>query len=81
MNMKKIIALLLALVMLCGVLSACGGAGEEAPEENAATDVPGYKVKVVDAFGNPFTSGVIVRFMQYGQQVSMQVVNDEGIAA
>lgn len=81
MNMKKILALLLALVMLCGVLSACGGAGEEAPEENAATDVPGYKVKVVDAFGNPFTSGVIVRFMQNGQQVSMQVVNDEGIAA
>ena len=81
MNMKKILALLLALVMLCGVLSACGGAGEEAPEENAATDVPGYKVKVVDAFGNPFTSGVIVRFMQNGQQVSMQVVNQEGIAA
>jgi len=81
MNMKRILALLLALVMLCGVLSACGGTGEETPEENAVADVPGYKVKVVDAFGNPFTSGVIVRFMQGGQQVSMQVVNQDGIAA
>jgi len=81
MNMKKIFALLLALVMLCGVLSACGGTGEETPSDNAAADVPGYKVKVVDSFGNPFTSGVIVRFMQGGQQVSMQVVNEEGIAA
>ena len=81
MNMKKILALLLALVMLCGVLSACGGNGEETPAENAAAEVPGYKVKVVDAQGNPFTSGVIVRFMQNGQQVSMQVVNQDGIAA
>ncbi|MBQ6839596.1 MAG: hypothetical protein IJO45_02770 [Oscillospiraceae bacterium] len=79
MNMKKIIALLLALVMLCGVLSACGG--EETPADDAAAATPGYKVKVVDAFGNPVTSGVIVRFMQGGQQVSMQVVNEEGIAA
>lgn len=81
MNMKKIFALLLALVMLCGVLSACGGSGEETPADNAAADIPGYKVKVVDAFGVPFSSGVIVRFMQNGQQVSMQVVNEEGIAA
>ena len=80
MNMKKIFALLLALVMLCGVLSACGG-NEEAPAEDLAAEVPGYKVQVVDAFGAPFTSGVIVRFMQNGQQVSMQVVNEEGIAA
>ena len=81
MNMKRILALLLALVMLCGVLSACGGKTEETPAENAAADIPGYKVRVVDAFGNPFTSGVIVRFMQNGQQVSMQVVNQDGIAA
>ena len=81
MNMKKLFALLLALMMLCGVLSACGGSGEEAPAEDIAADVPGYKVRVVDAFGEPFTSGVIVRYMQNGQQVSMQVVNEEGIAA
>lgn len=79
MNMKKILALLLALVMLCGVFSACGG--EETPVDDAAAATPGYKVKVVDAFGTPFTSGVIVRYMQGGQQVSMQVVNEEGIAA
>lgn len=81
MNMKRMKALLLALVMACAVvLTACGGSSEENPvsEDTAAA---GYQVKVVDAFGNPVTSGVIVRFMQNGQQVSMQVVNQDGIAA
>lgn len=82
MNMKKMMALLLAVVMVCGMLAACGGKDNaDAPADNQA-DAPAtgnYQVKVVDAFGNPVTSGVIVRYMQNGQQVSMQVVNEEGI--
>lgn len=83
MNARQIKALLLAMVMVCAcVLTACGGQNNETPENNAEQSAaPGYQVKVVDAFGNPVTSGVIVRFMQGGQQVTMQVVNEEGIAA
>ena len=77
--MKKAIALLLALSMLL-VLCACG-----AQENNdAAGDAPaadGYQVKVVDAFGNPCNDGVIVRFMQNGQQVTMQVVDENGMVS
>ena len=81
--MKKMMALLLAVVMVCGMLAACGGKGNaDAPADNQAANAPAagnYQVKVIDAFGNPVTSGVIVRYMQNGQQVSMQVVNEEGI--
>lgn len=67
-NMKKICALLLAMVLCLGVLSACGDAGE-----------PVYKVTVVDALGDPVT-GVVVKFMQGGTQAGMQVVNESGVA-
>lgn len=69
MNMKRIKALLLAVTMLLSMvaLSACGG--------NAT-----YQIKVMDGQGNPCTSGVIVKFMQNGQQVAMQPVNGSGIA-
>lgn len=82
MNMKKIKTLLLVLVMVLSVaLAACGGQnGADASADGEATD-PGYRVKVVDAFGAPVTSGVIVRFMQNGEQVSMQPVGEDGIAA
>ncbi len=68
-NMKRIKALLLALTMLLSIvgLSACGG--------NAT-----YQVKVFDGQGQICTSGVIVKFLQNGQQVAMQPVNGEGIA-
>ncbi len=72
MTLKRIRAMLLAAVMLCAVLmcSACGGNGGE----------PTYKVTVVDALGNPYTSGIVVKFMQNGTQAGMQVVNENGVA-
>lgn len=69
MNMKKLIALILALACCAAVLSGCGEAAE-----------PTYKVRIVDAMGNPYTSGVVVKFMQNGTQAGMQVVNAEGVA-
>lgn len=39
-----------------------------------------YRVTVVDALGTPYTSGVVVQFLQDGQQVGMQVVDDSGVA-
>lgn len=79
MNMKRIKALLLVLVMACSVMlfAACGQQAADTPEDQPVA-TPGYQVKVVDAFGDPCTDGVIVRFMQNGQQVSMQVVDENG---
>ena len=64
--MKRVIALLLAAVLCCVALSACAGGD------------PAYKVTVVDALGNPYTSGVIVKFLQNGEQVAMQAIDAEG---
>ena len=62
----RIYAMALVLAMLL-TLTACGGDAS-------------YQVKVVDAQGNPYTSGVIVKFMQDGKQAGMQPVNAEGIS-
>ncbi len=71
--MKKINAFLLTLVMLLTLLlAACG-----------QSDVGGnadYSVKVTDAQGIPYTSGVIVKFMKNGAQVAMQAVDANGVA-
>ena len=66
---NKIVALVLAVVMLMGtvVLSSCGGGNAE------------YQVKVVDVQGNACTEGVIVKFLQNDSQVAMQPVNKDGI--
>lgn len=82
MNAKRIKLLLLVLTMLCGIVlfSACGGENEAEIPEATQSQAPGYQVTVTDYFGNP-VSGAIVRFMQNGQQASMQVVDDNGVAA
>ena len=90
--MKKVLAILLTLALTLG-LAACSGdsetpattkATEPATTESSQSALPEgqteYRVAVTDAAGTPYTSGVIVRFMQNGSQVSMQVVNEEGVA-
>jgi len=71
--MKKTRFLILAITVACIalVLAACS---EKTPAEMT------YKVTVADALGNPYTSGVVVKFMQNGEQKAMQVVNDNGVA-
>ena len=76
-NIKRIKAFMLALAMLFVlVLTACG---EDSKETIPATTT--YTVQVVDAQGNPYTSGVIVKFMSGTEQVAMQVVNASGAAS
>ena len=67
---KWLLALLACCVLL---LAAC----TQAPEVPAETT---YKVSVVNANGDPYTAGVVVRFMKDGQQAAMQVVGDNGVA-
>ena len=66
---KKIKVLLLAITaLLCmALLCACGGEAD-------------YQVKVMDANGNPYTAGVIVKFLQNGAEVAMQPVDANGTA-
>lgn len=70
-NFKRITALVLSL-LCCMALWACSG---EAESNEAA-----YQVGIKDALGTPYTSGVVVKFMQNGVQAGMQVVNAEGVA-
>ena len=72
-TLKKIFTAVLAVAMLLA-LCACG-------ESDTAGGVANYQVKVLDGQGKPLTTGVIVKFMKDGQQVAMQPVNSEGIAA
>ncbi len=77
MNKRLGIAVLALVLCMSLLMTACGG---NAPaQENATTgDQVEYKVSVVDANGNPYGSGVIVRFMKGTEQVAMQVVDDTG---
>jgi len=74
MNLRKrIFALVLTAVMVCALFTACQQT-EVPPAEMT------YKVTVTDAMGVPYTTGVVVRFLQDGKQVAMQVVNNSGVA-
>lgn len=79
MKMKKLMALLLAVLMMASVLAACGGNGDAGSNEANSTQAD-YTVTVVDALGNPYTSGVVVKFMKDGVQAAMQIPDAEGKA-
>ena len=74
--LKKVLIAILALTMLLSLCS-CGKDGGKDADNGMAN----YQVKVLDGQGNPLTGGVIVKFMQNGEQVAMQPINGEGIAA
>lgn len=61
----------LLVLSLCAalLLTGCGGGDKT------------YTVNVKDALGNPYTTGVVVKFMQNGQQVAMQPCDENGVAS
>lgn len=69
-------------MLLSLVLCACDSSPSTPSESTGkpASSDPAYRVTVVDAQGKPFTSGVIVKFMQNGQQAAMQKVDENGVA-
>lgn len=75
-QLKRLAALVLTLCLAFS-LAACGGTGSGSESGNASA-APGYTVRVVDGAGNPYTEGVIVRFMQGGTQVAMEVIGADG---
>ena len=78
-NTKRHVAFLAALaLMVILVLTGCGG-GEPAPTAQQNADVE-YKVTLTDALGNVYSDGIIVKFLQDGQEIAMQVVGADGTA-
>lgn len=77
--MKRIKALALAMCMLLSVtlFAACGNDGQGGI--NSGNEAA-YKVKVVDSSGNPYTAGVIVRFLKNTEHVAMQKIDENGVA-
>lgn len=69
-NIKKFISFLLICVLTLSIftLAACGKGERD------------YTVNLKDALGNPYTSGIVVKFMQGGKQVAMQSCNENGAA-
>lgn len=79
-NTKRRVAFLAALaLMFILVLNGCGGSGEAAPAAPADGNVE-YKVTLTDALGNIYSDGIIVKFLQDGQEIAMQVVGADGTA-
>lgn len=84
-NLKKMKALALACVLCFAmVLGACSnGQQDETQQPEQTTQSNGttatYTVTVTDALGNPCGSGVIVRILQGGEQIAMQVVDENGV--
>lgn len=78
-NMKRNVSLFFALLLCAALLlAACGGQGDTTEPSGSAEAA--YRVAVRDALGNPYTDGVIVRFLHGGEQAAMQVVDGSGVA-
>lgn len=81
MNNKRRTGVLVLAMLLCVSLlfGACGEQSSDAAKVGSGE--ANYQVTVVDALGNTYSDGVIVRFMQDGQQIAMQVVDANGVAS
>lgn len=85
MKMKRITSFVLAVLMLCSVLSACKDSQAGAPSNTTTTTPPQaetalYQVAVFGVDGKPATGGVVIRFLQNGQEVALQTMNASGVA-
>ena len=70
----KLLKYFLTIIMICALmctvvmLSSCDAGEAE------------YKVTVKDSLGTPYSEGIIVKFMQNGEQVAMQTCDEKGVA-
>ncbi len=81
---KKFGTVALCVLFLCVtlMLGACGGepAATHTAGSNSGSEAE-YRVSVVDGSGVPYTTGVIVQFMQNGEKIALQTVDANGVAA
>lgn len=81
-NIRRYLVLTMTLLLLVSMgLTACGGSGTG--ESTSAVDADGnveYRVVLTDALGNAYNEGIIVKFLQDGQEIAMQVVGQDGVA-
>jgi hypothetical protein len=68
-SIKKWSILLMTMTLLFIVMGLTGCGGQKK-----------YTVEVKDALNNPYTTGVIVQFLQNGKQVAIQPCDKEGVA-
>lgn len=91
MTIRRIGCLVLAVLMLCATLCACGNTQPSSTpknDDNTPTNNPTdpaketalYQVTVIGVDGKPATSGVFVKFMQNGEQAAIQNTNVSGVA-
>ena len=89
MKLKRIVSLALAVAMVAVMLVACGptqnntkpsGSSSDKTPTGTQNNKTTYRVTVIDVNGKPATSGVVVKFMQNGEQAGMELVNSTGIA-
>ena len=83
--MKKISTMLVVAALMCStmMLGACGNSAGGDTQQGSTSQDGGkkeYKVTVKDAFGTPYTSGVIVQFLKDGAEHAMQVCDENGVA-
>lgn len=74
-SLIKVLALVLVVACSMAVFAACGGENGG----NASADAT-YRVVFRDAAGASYSEGIVVKFMQNGQQAAMQMVNESGVA-
>lgn len=82
-KMKKYLGILLtlALVLSSVALVSCGSQEQDVSSSAEPAGELTYKVTVKDALGTPYSSGVVVQFMQNGTSVAMQPCDENGVAA
>lgn len=80
---KKFGTVALCVLFLCVTLmmGACGNEQASTPTSGSTGNEVEYRVSVVDGSGVPYTTGVIVQFMQNGEKVALQTVDASGVAA
>lgn len=82
MKMRKRIKALTLAMLLCAamMLSACqADVGPTTTEALSKTAI--YQVTVLGVTGEPATEGVIVRFLQGGEEIAMQKTDASGVAS
>lgn len=83
--MRKISLLILLAVLTAALLCGCEDPKPtEPPIPTTTAPQPTstvYEVTVEDALGTPYTSGVIVKFVQDGQQAAMLPISAQGVVS